>query len=434
MINVKVEHNKCKAGEPTSLGLMLEVTAPQAPVVENTTPRQRAIIFVVDRSGSMAGTPLEMVKQTIIETLPRMNGDDYIGVVVFDDEARVQVPLMRLKTYDLKQLTDRIASIQDGGSTNLEAGYMLALEQAKGLTAQIDTNIVLLSDGHANAGIVDPAELGRRAAFATEHLVATSTIGIGRGYDEQILDALATQGNGNHIAAIEYAEVLNGLQAQIDDLLAKTMTDLTVEVMVGPAFCGNNVRVHAGRRMKKWQLIANGYVKGLVGDLSSGEEKNIVFDVVLDAHPMTQPGVHTGIKIHYYWTDPFTSEKHGEVRDFNVELVAADQWVEPERDEDIVAELKIVRLAKIQQRAMDLYMQGREKEADALLEQAGIDLREFMQNAKLTMRSNMRMQRMQNEMMMFSTLDDANIKRKRLHESTNRLARDKRDFRDEDQI
>lgn len=431
MFNVKVEHQVCKQGQPTGLGLMFEITAPQAPVVDNPEPRKsKAMIFVVDRSGSMAGTPLEMVKQTIIETLPRLDANDYLGVVVFDDEAEVIIPLKKVVRHDLDKVANRVHNICDGGSTNIELGYRLAIEEARKVAAGVEINVIMLSDGHANAGLIDPVALGQIAATATEHFVTTSTIGIGRGYDENVLDALAGQGNGNHIAAIEYAEVLNGLQAEIDALLAKTMVDVQIEVMVGPNFCGPKMKIRAGRRMKKWEKIHHGYIRSTVGDLASGEERNVVFDVTLDPHEMAYLGEHSALKVQYTWTDPFTGERRGKIRDFNVQLVAAENWVEPERDADIVAELKAVRLAEIQEQAMELYMQGREQAADALLEKAGIELGEFIANAKLSGRSSARMYKHVSDLTSFAAMDDINIKRKRLREAQNRNNRDRRDFRD----
>ena len=39
-IEIKAEHNKAKGGERTSLGLMIEVTAPVAPIAETAIKRK----------------------------------------------------------------------------------------------------------------------------------------------------------------------------------------------------------------------------------------------------------------------------------------------------------------------------------------------------------------------------------------------------------
>jgi Ca-activated chloride channel family protein len=231
---------------------MFEITAPAAPVNEATTHKTKSLVFVIDRSGSMSGGPLEMVKSTILDTLPRLNPEDYISVISFDDEAKVEVSLKQVKAHDMARVAKQVSRLQSGGSTNIELGYRTALNEIASLPRGIETSIILLSDGHANAGITNPVELSQIATKATEHFVSTSTIGIGQSYDENLMGALADGGQGNHIAAIELAEAVNGLQAEIDGLLQKTMTDVRFTIQLGPDFLGRKSNIIAGRRMKKW--------------------------------------------------------------------------------------------------------------------------------------------------------------------------------------
>lgn len=429
MINTKLEHNKCQQGKPTQLGLMLEITAPVAPVVEAAEQKPKSIIFVVDRSGSMAHSPLEMVKETILETLPRLKATDFVSVISFDDDVNVDVPLKAVADHNMAQVTKTVAALRDGGSTNLELGYKTALEEAKKVPTGIETTIILLSDGHANSGEVNPQVLGSLATAATEHFISTSTIGIGQSYDENIMSALADGGNGNHVAAIELAEAVDGLQAEIDGLLQKTMLDVKIKISLGPDFLGKNSNIIAGRRMKKWKL-SHGRVESTLGDVASGEQKNVVFDLILDSHELAQPGVKTGVKVDLEYTDVLTGQKVTDSKTFEVELVSAEEWVEPVRDEDIVAELKLVRLQQVKDQAMRLYDQGKDKEADALLEAAGIELGRFMDMSNLSPRQRKRLQGESTSLMAYMSMQDLNIKKKRLNEHNNRSQRDRRDFRD----
>lgn len=431
MINTRLEHNKCQVGTPTQLGLMFEITAPAAPVNEAPTHKTKSLVFVIDRSGSMSGGPLEMVKSTILDTLPRLNPEDYISVISFDDEAKVEVSLKQVKAHDMARVATQVSKLQSGGSTNIELGYRTALNEIASLPRGIETSIILLSDGHANAGMTNPVELSQIATKATEHFVSTSTIGIGQSYDENLMGALADGGQGNHIAAIELAEAVNGLQAEIDGLLQKTMTDVRFTIQLGPDFLGRKSNIIAGRRMKKWNK-SFGRVETVLGDLSSGQQKNVFFEIVLDGHELSAPGIKQGIKVSYEYFDVLTGTTISKDETFEIELVDAENWIEPVRDPEILAELKLVRIQEIQRQAFELYQQGKEKEADALLEAAGIDLREFMNNTELGMRSSRRMMNQSNSLMEFSMMRDINIKRKRMNEYRNRVQRDQDDFRDKD--
>jgi Ca-activated chloride channel family protein len=404
---------------------MFEITAPVAPPVEATAVKTKALVFVVDRSGSMSGGRLDMVKSTILDTLPRLNPEDYISIITFDDQAIVNVGLSQVKNSDMKKINKIVSDIEAGGSTNLEAGYRLAVAEVAKLANGLEANIILLSDGQANIGEVNPEVLGNIATAATEHLITTSTIGIGHGYDENILGALADGGNGNHIAGLSQGEALDGLQSEIDGLLQKTMVDVKFEIVLGPDFTGPASRIVAGRRMKKWQL-GNAEVKALLGDLASGEERNVFFDLVLDAHQMATPGVKQGIQVTWQYTDAITGESVTQKDTYEVELVASENWIEPERDNDIAAELKLVRAQRIFEQAMQLLAEGKDAEADALMEAAGKDLRKFMEENDLSPRARMRMMESSESFFMLSAMQDPNMKRKMHRMEQNRMMRDRR--------
>lgn len=432
MINVKYEHQSCQKGTQTSLGIMFEITAPVAPVVETSITRKpRSLIFLVDRSGSMGGGRLEMVRQTILDTLPRLHHDDLLSVVTFDDSARVEVELQSVGSMNRAEVIRKIEELQTGGQTNLEQGYRVALAEAAKSPSGIESTVLLLSDGKANAGVTDPVQLGQLAATATEHLVSTTSIGIGKGYDESVLGAVADSGNGNHIAALELDEALRGLQAEIDDLLSKTIIDFEFQIQVIESFIGPETKIRKTRYLRKF--VSRGSVAdGKLGDLSSGEEKNLVFEITLD-HQDFGSNIESlpAIDYTYHYFDVVAGEFKDGSGTIDVALIDPSVWIEPARDEDILAELKAIRLQDVRDRALELYRQGREQEADDLLTAAGEDLMRFIESSSmLSDRTKLRMSAQYDEVMGFATLDDANIKRKRLGEARNRSMRDKDNFRD----
>jgi len=85
-----------------------------------------------------------------------------------------------------------------GGSTNLAEGWLRGAEQvASHLAAEGVNRVLLLTDGLANVGITDPAQLAAHAAQLRKRGVATSTIGVGEDFDESLLQALADAGGGH---------------------------------------------------------------------------------------------------------------------------------------------------------------------------------------------------------------------------------------------
>ena len=426
-VDFRFEHHLVKANTTTPIGLMVECTAPAAPIVASATVRaSQGVVFVIDRSGSMGSGRLELVKQTILELLSRLNRNDFLSVVSFDDTPLVEVEMKRVSDHNMADVRRRISDMRPGGSTNLEMGYRKGIEQAS--LAGVETKIVLLSDGQANAGVVDPALLGQLAARVTEHMITTSTIGIGTGYDERILDALAVASTGNHFAAIELGEAVDGLTAEFDDLLNKTVTNIKVTVELNARFAGTDASIRKIQYLRKF-TSKNGLANAELGDMCSGEEKNFVFDLGLGAVDFTDGSTERAARVFVEWLDLATNQVQHAQTELNVSVVKAEDYVEPARDEDVLAELATIRLQEQKELAIQLMREGRVVEAQALMAQLGMEYERMLDEfVGMSQRSRSRMQSERSESMAYSMLQDDEFN-KRLTESINRKRSNKPDPR-----
>ena len=432
MMEIKIEYNCLKADQKSALGLMFEVTAPEAPADDAPKAREpKGIVFVIDRSGSMGGGRLELVKQTILDLLPRLGSDDYLSVVTFDSHARVELELTQLKTANMAELRQKIGAIQTGGNTNLEAGYRFGLAEAAKAPAGVESTLVLLSDGQANNGETDPALLGQLAAAATEHLVTTSTIGIGEGYDETILDAMSVSGTGNHFAAFRLEEAVDGLSDELDGLLKKTVANLKVEIEALGTFNTEDFRVRKVNYLREFKTFP-GKATANLGDLASKEEKNFVFEVTLPAQSVPNTTLLQAIRVTYEYEDLILARKVTAGQIFELEVATAETYVEPAKNEDIVAELQALRLQDVKEQAIQLMREGREQEARDLIKQAGLDFEEMLMRLQsLSGRNRERMNMQSAEFMMMMELNDRDEFMKRGTESINRARKSKPDPRKE---
>ena len=257
--------------------VMLDLQAPAA-VDDPTAARpEHTAIIVLDRSGSMSGHRLEAAKQAIVELVARLDDKDSFGLVAFDDETEVVVPAGKVGDHGRERITRLIEAVGPGGSTDLSGGYLRGLQEARRACGPAGATIVLLSDGHANAGITDPVALRKVAANAGAQAITTSTIGIGSGYDQDLLAEIATGGSGNHTFAADADSAAAALAGEIEGLLNKTVqaASLVIAPTSDVAQVGilNDLPSHA----------VTGGIMVELGDFYSGETRKLLIELTIPA-------------------------------------------------------------------------------------------------------------------------------------------------------
>ena len=238
-----------------SLGLVLLTLALARPqLVDRQRVLEREgidIQIVLDTSGSMeaedfviggrSANRLEVSKAVIAQFIEG-RPDDRVGLVIFGEEAFTQVPL----TLDHSAVVGMLSEVQIGmaGSRATAIGDAVAVagRPLKDLSAESRV-MILLTDGHNNAGRVDPIVAAKAAAALG---IRIYTIGVGskdgaRGggllglfrtqrsdLDEPMLRELAGQTNARYFRA-EDTQALQEVYATID-ALEKTTAEATIFV------------------------------------------------------------------------------------------------------------------------------------------------------------------------------------------------------------
>ncbi len=230
--------------------------------------------LVIDRSGSMGGEPLEAAREAAVSVVQRLHPDDVVSVVAFDDTASTVVPPGHGGLQP--DIATDIRGIVEGGSTNLSGGWLRADALLRPFAREgTSTRIVLLTDGHANVGITDAGQLAALAQEARRRGITTSTIGFGRGYDEDLLRTMADAGGGNAWYIERNDQAGRVFAEELGDLQALCAQDVQVTLRLDGAL---QVRVH-----NDWpaQSSDDGLVLDL-GDLYARDPKRVLaeFEVI----------------------------------------------------------------------------------------------------------------------------------------------------------
>jgi Ca-activated chloride channel homolog len=180
-----------RMNEAQMLYLILEM---QAPVEARRAPSSPLnVSIVIDRSTSMTGEKMDMVKSTAIQILRNLRPQDILSVVTFSDRAEVIIPAAYHQ--DRTRPEARIQMIQPSGGTEifqgLEAG---AREVLQSLDPKRLSHIILLTDGQTYGDEQQCLELASRLG---EKGVGISAMGIGKEWNDIFLDVLATRTGGS---------------------------------------------------------------------------------------------------------------------------------------------------------------------------------------------------------------------------------------------
>ncbi len=96
--------------------------------------------------------------------------------------------------------------------------------------------MILLSDGQANEGLTDAAEIAAQCAAWAAKGITTSTYGLGNSFNEDLMVAMARSGGGNHYYGDTAEDLIEPFQQELELLGNLCLRDLRLAVTVPDGF------------------------------------------------------------------------------------------------------------------------------------------------------------------------------------------------------
>ena len=168
-------------------------------------PRQPLDLTVlVDRSGSMSA---EGRMAYLKRGLTTMNGSlqrgDRVSLVLFDSSVCTPLENYVVGRDDPNLLTQAVSEMQPRGSTNLDAGLKEAYRIA---TAHVDSDpqarnrrVMVVTDAFLNTGDVNTNTVSEIGKAYESHGVRMTGVGVGREFNDTMLDKLTEKGKGAYV-------------------------------------------------------------------------------------------------------------------------------------------------------------------------------------------------------------------------------------------
>lgn len=201
---------------------MLLMLMPPQQKLEKTLPRE--LIFILDISGSMAGTSIKQAKAAISLALSRLQPVDKFNIIVFNNTAHSLYPAARTAdSANVLQAGQFVAGLKASGGTEMRSALTLALDGSN--THERLRQVVFLTDGavgNEDALLnVITGRLGDSRLF---------TVGIGSAPNSYFMTRAATVGRGTYVYIGKGIEVQTKMMELFAKIESPVLSDLRVTV------------------------------------------------------------------------------------------------------------------------------------------------------------------------------------------------------------
>lgn len=205
--------------------------------VTRETRRNAGLTLVIDRSGSMADEGrMDYLKQGLQRMTSELKGGDLVNVVLFDDSVCTPLENFVVGRDPMSLLERTIARVQPRGSTDLNAGLTHGYRLANSSFNDAFTNrVILISDAIANTGVTDPKIVSLITESYDNRRIRLSGVGVGRDFNDELLDRLTEKGKGAYVFLGSSAEVDAVFGSRFVSLIETVANDVHFRLHLPPS-------------------------------------------------------------------------------------------------------------------------------------------------------------------------------------------------------
>jgi Ca-activated chloride channel homolog len=195
------------------------------------------LVAVVDKSGSMDGHPLEMVRQSLKKIVSQLKDKDQLSIVLYGDESHVYLEPIKMRGNKNKILR-AIDRIESAGSTDmeegLEVGYKTAFRSMDGFKGT--TRLMLFTDERPNVGNTDAESFMGMAIAASAKGVGLTTIGVGLQFGAELATEISSVRGGNLFYIQNEQDINNLYDQELDYMVSELAHDLHLTITANPDY------------------------------------------------------------------------------------------------------------------------------------------------------------------------------------------------------
>ncbi len=271
------------------------------------------VVLLLDNSGSMERADrVGIIREALRVLAGQLQAQDKLSVVTFARTARLWVD--GVAGDQAGKVAEEVGGLTPQGGTNLEEAMNLTYQTAaRHYLANGINRVVLLTDGAANLGDVQPESLKQKVEAQRKQGIALDCFGIGwEGFNDDLLEVLSRNGDGRYGFINTPEEAATEFAGQLAGALHVAASDVKVQVEFNPS------RVTAYRQIgyAKHQLTKEQFRDNTVdaAELGAAESGNALY--VTEVNPAGDGPLAT-VRVRYKipgtrdyreqeWTVPYT--------------------------------------------------------------------------------------------------------------------------------
>jgi Ca-activated chloride channel family protein len=223
-------------GLEAAYNLQIGVRSPDVP---DDDRRPVSLTLSLDTSGSMAGTSIELVRDSCRAIAGSLRDGDVISIVEWSDSLSIPLDSREVTGPDDSVLLGVCDDLSTGGSTDLHSGLVTAYALAEENFSQNRINrVILMSDGGANTGITDVELIAAAADDSEGEGIYMMGVGVGDPsyYNDDLMDDVTDAGKGAYVFVDSEEEAYKMFGDRFLSLVEVAARDVRVELDLPPTF------------------------------------------------------------------------------------------------------------------------------------------------------------------------------------------------------
>jgi Ca-activated chloride channel family protein len=225
--------------------------------------------------------------------------------------------------------------------------------------------VILLSDGKANTGVVDPNEITDVARASANHGIRITTVGVGLDYNEDLMEAIAESGRGNYYYVKDSATLESVMAGELKGIQGTVATN--VELRFKPSCDGIEIEEVIGYESRQEGAVT---VVAMT-DLFGGDSRKILVKVRVPDRKNGKMGTISGVLAY---RDAKTGKTGQAQVALGIEVTDDHMAADASVNKDVIAQVLKADAAKSMRAAAKAYEENDREGALQILRQSSASI------------------------------------------------------------